>query len=162
MLVDLKKSPLEWRFFKYYRTMGYLVEVEPKRREAVVFLPDKKVTFISDVSSYVNIENLRTEKLYRLDFAIYVSKLNNFFKCILLNRLREPYLSKKPYTRLYYLSQLQPLEDLVQSIDTVYRFELLKAIYYYPSKTVRDRYLDIVLNLPPSPTGFKWRHLLDL
>jgi hypothetical protein len=157
-----KKFNFNWRFLKYYKTRGYLAQVDPKRREAVIYLPNENITFISDVSDYVNIEKVEPGRIYDLSFSVYMGILDQRLRDLLVKKLEEPYLSEKPYTRKYYLSQLRPIENLFKNVDVIFRFELLQVSNGYYSEILRKRFEQFLFEPPASLTGFKWRHLLRL
>lgn len=154
-------SNLDWKFLKYLKTHGYLVQVDPQRREVVVFVPKNEVMFIADVSSYVNIEKLKVNRIYEMVFAIYYCKGNEALKRLLIRKLKDPYLEiKSKYTRDYHLMKMRSLECALENIDTFYRFELLRATDWFYSSLARRRFNYAVLRSYKAPTVYRWRHWL--
>jgi hypothetical protein len=82
-----KKFNLNWHFLKYYKTRGYLAQVDPERREAVIYLPNENITFISDVSDHVNIEKVEPGRIYDLSFSVYTSIFDQRLKDLLVKKL---------------------------------------------------------------------------
>jgi len=157
--VDLKN--LDWKFLKYFKTHGYLVQVEPRKREVIVFIPKNEVMFIADVSSYVDINKLRVDRIYEMTFAIYMSKVRNMLKELLMEELKSPYMQDKSrYRREYHLSKMKYLEDIFKKDDVVYRFELLRVSDWFHSSLIRNRFEYSVLKSYKAPTKFRWRHIL--
>jgi len=157
----IRLKNLDWKFLRYFRTYGYLVQVEPRKREVVVFIPKNEVMFIADVSFYVNIDRLRVDRIYEMTFAIYVSKASSMLKRRLLEELKTPYLyDKSKYRREYHISKMKSLEDVFENVNVVYRFELLRASDWFYSSLIKDRFEYAVLKSYKAPTKFKWRHIL--
>ncbi|MEM2548503.1 MAG: hypothetical protein QW810_06600 [Nitrososphaerota archaeon] len=154
-------SNIDWKFLKYFKTYGYLVQVDPRRKEVVVFVPRDEMMFIADVSSYVNIEKLKVDRIYEMTFAIYYCKSNELLRKLLLQKLKDPYLEiESKYARDYHLSKMKHLENVFKDIDTFYRFELLRATDWFYSSLIRKKFDYAVLRSYKAPTVFRWRHLL--
>ncbi|MDW8084513.1 MAG: hypothetical protein RMI49_04880 [Candidatus Caldarchaeum sp.] len=158
---DAEKISIEWQFLRYFRTTGYLVEIDSKRKEAVIFLPDKELMVIADVSSYINIEKLKANRIYDMVFAIYHARAGERLRQLIIDKLKEPYHEiKSKYTKDYYLYKVNYFEQFFSKVDTFYRFELLKASDWYYSDLIKKRFEDHVRRSYKTPTVFKWRHLL--
>lgn len=157
--LDLKN--LDWKFLRYVKMRGYLVQIEPVRKEVVVFLPREDLTFIADVSSYVNLEKLRVDRVYDMTFAVYGCKVNDPLKKLLLRKLKEPYLmDESKYRREYNLWKMRHLEEAFEGVNMLYRFELLNAVDPFYSLIVRRDFDHAVLRSYKAPTKYRWRHLL--
>jgi len=159
--VNLDLKNLDWKFLRYVKLRGYLVQIEPVRKEVVVFIPRENLTFIADVSSYVNLERLKVDKLYDLTFAVYMCKINKPLKKHLLYKLKEPYLTDKSrYRREYHLWKIKRLEEAFKDINVLYKFELLSAVDPMYSLLVKKEFKDAVLRSYKAPTKYRWRHFL--
>ncbi len=152
-----------WKFLKYFKTYGYLVQVDRHRKEVVVFIPKNDVMFIADVSSYVNIERLKVDRIYEMIFAVYSCKTDYNQRKLLIEKLKTPYLQdRSKYRKEYNLTKMKYLEDVLTSIDTLYRFELLKVSDWFYSSVIRNRFEYAVLKSFKAPTKYRWRHILGL
>lgn len=152
---------LNWKFLKYFKTYGYLVQVDRHRKEVVVFLPKNDVMFIADVSSYVNIEKLKVDRIYEMTFAVYSCKANYNQRKLLIEKLKTPYLQdKSKYRKEYNLTKMKYLEDVLTNTDTLYRFELLNVFDWFYSSVIRNRFEYAVLKSFRAPTKYRWRHIL--
>ena len=156
---DLNKLP--WRFEYYYKTKGYLIQVEPNRKEIIVFIPSKNLTFIADVAPSINIKKLQVGKTYLMEFAVYSAPISQKAKEIIIKKVEEPYLSdRSKYRRIYNVSKLRPLEQFFMSVPKIYRLELIKIIDYFYSKLIEQKFEQSVLNSFKAKTKYRWRHLL--
>jgi hypothetical protein len=91
----------------------------------VIYLPNEN---ISDVSDYVNIEKVGPGRIYDLSFSVYMGILDQLLRGLLVKKLEEPYLSEKPYTRKYYLSQLRPIENLFKKWMSYFGLNCYKCL----------------------------------
>jgi len=158
-ILGLNKLP--WRLEYYYKTKGYLIQVEPNRKEIIVFIPSKNLTFIADVAPSIDIKKLQVGKTYLMEFAVYSASLSQKAKRILMEKVEEPYLSdKSKYRRIYNLNKLKPLEQFFMSVPKIYRLELIKIIDYFYSKLIEQKFEQSVLDSFKARTKYRWRHLL--
>lgn len=154
-------SRLPWKFEYYYKTDGYIVQVEPNRKEILVFIPDNKITLIADVAPYLDLRKLRAGRTYKMDFAVYSVTLNKKVKETLIKKVKEPYLrDKSKYRKEYNIGKLKPLEQFFIKAPKIYRFELIKIIDHYYSRLIENKFEQSVLNSFKARTKFRWRHLL--
>jgi len=154
-----------WRFVKYYRSFGYVASVDEDRKEIVVFLPGSNITFIADVSSYLNVEKIKPGRGYDLTFAIYDAKVSSQLTKMLAEELERPFEAiESIYTREYLSHGLKYVKETLARTDTIYRFELLNAVdMSYASNMqlqLNQRFRDAVELSYKVPTKYRWRHLL--
>lgn len=155
------KLVIDWRFLRYFSTIGCLLHVNTERREVVVFIPKNEVTFLADVSSYVNMEKLKINRVYELTFAVYVSEATPLIKKMLIKELQSPYLiDVSKYRKEYNLMKLKKIEEVIQGSKFFYRFELLKAVNPIYSSLTLKRFEQIALKSYHTNSKYRWRHLL--
>lgn len=155
---------MDWKFLKYITVVGYILHVNPEKREIVVFIPNDEVTFIADVSSYVDIKKLRTNRVYDLSFAVYACEANTYAKKIIIRELRSSYLNEENrYRREYNLMKLKKVEDFIQHTKYFFRFELRRATNPVYSTLLQEKFEQLVLkSYHANNTKFRWRHFLCL
>jgi len=159
--IKLDFNSLPWKFETYYKTNAYLIQVEPTRREIIVFIPDKQITLIADVAPYINMKKLIVGRTYQMDFIIYSASISKKLRKRIIDAVESPYLADtSKYRRAYNISKLKPLEQLFTRVPKIYRFELIKIIDHFYSKIVRNRFEYSVLRSFRARTKYRWRHLL--
>jgi len=157
----LNFNNLQWKFEAYYKTNAYLIQVEPKRREIIVFIPDKQMTLIADVAPYINMKKLVVGRTYEMEFIIYSASISKKLRKMIIKAVEAPYLADtSEYRRAYNISKLKPLKQFFIRVPKIYRFELIKVIDHFYSKIVRNRFEYSVLRSFKARTKYRWRHLL--
>jgi len=152
---------LQWSFEGYYKTKAYLIQVEPERREVIVFIPDRQLMLIADVAPYLNMKKLVVGRSYEMEFIVYSAKVGRRLKENLMKTVEKPYLKDSSrYRRAYNIRKLKPLEKFFLQAPKLYRFELIKVIDVFYSRLIKQKFEYSVLRSFKGPAKFRWRHLL--
>jgi len=154
-------NKINWKFVSYYRASGYLLQLDKNLREAVVFLPDKKITFIADIPNYLNIEKMIVGKVYIMEFAIYSTLISKNFKRKIINTIRQYYsYDDSLYRKLFNLQKLDEMTGIFERSPYIFKFELIKIIDRFYSEKVKNIFEQAILDSYRGKTKFRWRHLL--